>query len=394
MKKIAFFSTGIPDHTQGGTGIFNYNLIKELVNKNYSVDVFLRVDKNFLDKYKKNFQSDDLIKKINSFNLIEQKTNTRNLNFFFNHLKDIYWVEGCKKIVNNIDNNYDAYISLDLGWAIALAERKNVVSILGDPYCDRIKNSLNWNFNLINIFRKLRAISTGNKNVNKKLGIILNGKNRTVCSFSNYHANKFNSENFNCIQINGFSNYVPIEEVKKNFFNNETFTIAHLGDLDTTASRKNLDFLNSSVKLLSERLKKKIIIKFIGRYSKKAVLSTNNVEIVYAGFVKNLNSELTNCDAVVSASDYPVGIRQRIISALSLGMPCIAHNSVSYGLHQLKQGHDVLYCKNSQEFVKNVDLLMTDLSLQKKLSKNARETWDKNFDPNKSIKGILNKVGC
>ena len=70
-------------------------------------------------------------------------------------------------------------------------------------------------------------------------------------------------------------------------------------------------------------------------------------------------------------------------------------DSIISALRKLvKQGHDVLYCKNSQEFVKNVDLLMTDLSLQKKLSKNARETWDKNFDPNKSIKGILNKVGC
>lgn len=394
MKKIAFFSTGIPDDSQGGTGIFNSNIINELINRKYSIDVFLRTDKNFFKKYKDNINFEYYKSNTNSFNIIEQKIFTKNLNFFYNHLKDIYWVDGCIQIVKNLNVEYDAFISMDLGWAIALSEKKNVISFLGDPYSDRINSSLKCGFNFFNIFRKYRAISTGSKMVNKKLGNILNSKDRIVCSFSKHHAKKFNSENFNCIQVNGFSNYVSDEKIKKIFLNKETFVIAHLGDLNTTASRKNLDFLNKSIDLISNELKKKIILKFIGRYSEKKIFSKKNVEVIYSGFVKDINSELIKCDAVVSAADYPVGIRQRIISSLSLGMPCIAHTSVSYGLHQLTHGYDILYCQNPNEFVNCVNLLMEDLNLQKKLSNNARNTWLKNFNPRTNIDYILKKINC
>tara|TARA_B100000674_G_scaffold137247_2_gene106925 strand:+ start:291 stop:1475 length:1185 start_codon:yes stop_codon:yes gene_type:complete len=394
MKKIAFFSTGVPDDTQGGSGIFNYNIINELINRKYSIDVFLRSDKYFFEKYKVNVNLEYYRSNTNSFNIIEQKTSTKNLNFFYSHLKDVYWVDGCIQIVKNLNVEYDAFISMDLGWAIALSEKKNVISFLGDPYCDRVNNSLKIGFNFLNIFRKYRAISTGVKMVNKKLGNILNSEDRTVCSFSKYHAEKFNSENFNCIQVNGFSNYISDEKIKKNFLNKETFVIAHLGDLNTTASRKNLDFLNKSIDLMSINLKKKIILKFIGRYSEKKIFSKKNVEVIYSGFVQDINTELIKCDAVVSAADYPVGIRQRIISSLSLGMPCIAHNSVSYGLHQLIHGYDILYCQNPNEFVNCINLLIQDLNLQKKLSINARNTWLKNFNPKFNIDYILKKINC
>ena len=197
MKKIAFFSTGVPDDTQGGSGIFNYNIINELINRKYSIDVFLRSDKYFFEKYKVNVNLEYYRSNTNSFNIIEQKTSTKNLNFFYSHLKDVYWVDGCIQIVKNLNVEYDAFISMDLGWAIALSEKKNVISFLGDPYCDRVNNSLKIGFNFLNIFRKYRAISTGVKMVNKKLGNILNSEDRTVCSFSKYHAEKYINKKLN-----------------------------------------------------------------------------------------------------------------------------------------------------------------------------------------------------
>ena len=143
------FSHWNSDDSQGGTGIFNSNIINELINRKYSIDVFLRTDKNFFKKYKDNINFEYYKSNTNSFNIIEQKIFTKNLNFFYNHLKDIYWVDGCIQIVKNLNVEYDAFISMDLGWAIALSEKKNVISFLGDPYSDRINSSLKCGFNFL-----------------------------------------------------------------------------------------------------------------------------------------------------------------------------------------------------------------------------------------------------
>ena len=48
MKKIAFFTTGIPDPYQGGSGIFNFYILKRLIEKEYFIDCYFRVNKKFI----------------------------------------------------------------------------------------------------------------------------------------------------------------------------------------------------------------------------------------------------------------------------------------------------------------------------------------------------------
>ena len=63
MKKVAFFSTGIPDPTQGGSGIFNYYFVKRLLEKNILLDCFFRVNSNFLKYHTHSYHFDILKKK-------------------------------------------------------------------------------------------------------------------------------------------------------------------------------------------------------------------------------------------------------------------------------------------------------------------------------------------
>ena len=107
----------------------------------------------------------------------------------------------------------------------------------------------------------------------------------------------------NCKEIDWFSPYVDETKTKKNYLINEIFTLTHIGDLGTTASRKNLNFLLSCLKILSQKITGKIKIKFIGRYKKKLISPFKNIEFEYTGYLENLDNEI-NSDAMISVSDY------------------------------------------------------------------------------------------
>jgi glycosyltransferase involved in cell wall biosynthesis len=394
MKKIAFFSTGIPDPNQGGSGIFNYYLIKRLLEKNYLVDCFFRVDKEFLNNHNNFSFLKKFEKKLDLVNFVYEKKEKNFFTFGEKFLYKIHHVAECENAVLNLKKKYDAYISLDLGWAIALNNLDNCLSILGDPYHARVINSTKKNFfSLLYYYKTLRALSCISKKTIKPLALILN-KRKCVGSFSLHHTEEYKVKGINCKLLDWFSPEVDEIYVKKNFFLGEQINLCHLGDLETTASKNNIEFLRNSLNILSKKINKKIIITFIGRFKKKIISPYSNIEFRYLGFVENLSLEFNKFDALISVSDYPVGVRTRIISALSHGVPCISHYAASYGLYQLKSGHDILFCKNSNEFAENINLLCNDKNLQIKLSYNSRQTWLKYFNPKTNVDKILKIVNC
>ena len=58
-KKVCVFTTGSADPTQGGSGIFNYYILKKLIEKKYVIDVYFRRDKIF---YKEKINNKYLLK--------------------------------------------------------------------------------------------------------------------------------------------------------------------------------------------------------------------------------------------------------------------------------------------------------------------------------------------
>lgn len=394
MKKIAFFSTGIPDPTQGGSGIFNYYLIKRILEKNIQLDCFFRVNTNFLKNHVNIYHFDKLKKKINSINFIYEKKNRNFLKFGIGLLKAVHQFYICKKTVLGLKKNYDAYISLDLGWAMALNNFDNCLSILGDPYHSRALDNLKGEpLSPINYYRKLKALSCISTKTMKYLSSLLNNK-KCVGIFSRHHAKDYRAKGINCKLLDWFSPQVNDHKIKKIFFCKKEFNIVHLGDLETSASKKNLKFLVDSLEVISKTINKKIIINFVGRFKEKKKSLYSNIKFKYLGHIEDLSKELNKYDALISVSEYSVGIRTRIITALSYGLPCIAHFSASFGLYKLKHNHDILFCKNSIELANNINLLINDKNLQKKISKNSRKSWLKYFNPKTNVDKILKIVNC
>ncbi len=397
MKKIGFFSTGIPDPNQGGSGIFNYHILRRLIEKEYFVDSYFRVSKSFIENNTNSKFLNKIKDKLNSINFIyEDDIKIRKINFFYSHLSEIHYFNKSIEVVKNLNINYDSYISLDLGWAVALAQKKNCLSILGDPYHSRVFYGDDTNmFSLKKNFLKFRALSTSTKFVMKKINNHFSkNENFYLGSFSKQHADEYTKKGLNCNEIDWFSPYVDEIKTKKNYSKNESFTLTHIGDLGTTASRKNLNFLLLSLKILSQKIESKIKIKFIGRYNKKLNSPFKNIDFEYTGYLDNLDAEINNSDAMISVSNYPVGTRTRILSSLSYGLPCIAHISSGLGLHKLKHGEHILFCNDPSSFVECVENLMNIEGLPERIGKKSRDLWLKQYNPLINVDKILRIVNC
>ena len=83
MKKIGFFSTGIPDPNQGGSGIFNYHILKRLIDKGYLIDSFFRVSKSFIENNTNSKFLNTIKNNLNSINFIyEDDIKIKKIKFF------------------------------------------------------------------------------------------------------------------------------------------------------------------------------------------------------------------------------------------------------------------------------------------------------------------------
>ena len=101
MKKIGFFSTGIPDPNQGGSGIFNYHILKRLIEKEYFVDSYFRVSKSFIENNTNSKFLNKIKNKLNSINFIyEDNIKIRKINFFYSHLSEIHYFK--KRILKKL----------------------------------------------------------------------------------------------------------------------------------------------------------------------------------------------------------------------------------------------------------------------------------------------------
>lgn len=399
MKNIGFFSTGIPDPNQGGSGIFNYYLLKRLIEKKNKIDVFLRVNKSFLKNHSNSKFLNSIKDNLNSINFIyEDNIKIKKLNFFYSHLADVHYVKKSLEVINNIKKKYDAHISLDLGWAISLAQTKknNCISVLGDPYHARVLNSFHSSiFSLKNNFLKLRAYSTCLSSELKKINnLIIQNKNFYIGSFSKQHAEEYSLKGLNCQELSWFSPFVEEKNMNIEKVNNDFFTLTHMGDLGTTASKMNLIFLLNSLKILSQALNRIIKIKFIGRFKKKLKSPYRNIIFEYTGYLENIDHELSSSDATISVSNYPVGTRTRILSSLSYGVPCIAHKSASLGLHKLIHKKHILFCDSPLTFADCVLLLINNKNLSNEISKESRKIWLQEFNPLINVDKILNIINC
>jgi hypothetical protein len=385
-KKIGFFSYGLPDPTQGGSGIFNYLILKYLISKNFNIDAYFIVEDWFTKKHINYYFYNNIKKKINKIYLIKVKNKKNIFDFGKTFFKKIVNYNLTKKIISNKKINYDVHISMGIGWALALKNFKNNLLFLGDPYQSTVIYGQDKKFSLKFIFTFLRALSLNKFFLNKFIKKNINLKSH-IGSFSNLSTLYYQNLGItNCKTFSWFSPYVPILKINRK--NNSKINILHLGDLGTTASRKNLFSLNKILNKLPN-LEDKISIKFIGRSDYKYLDNLNKKVFIFLGYKKNITPYLKDILFAINPSNYPVGTRTRVLTAMSYGIPCLSHISASFNLQKLKHGDGIWFYKDFNDLEIMIDSIVKNPNLIYKLSLKARKSWKKYYNPRVNIPKIL-----
>lgn len=397
-KSIAFWSTGIPDPTQGGSGVFNYYVIKTLLEKGYQVDGYFRAGENFLLENTVGIYLQELINNGLKCNIINNEYPRRRLIFGRALLFQSHQVKVCTEAVDNVSKSgkkYDAHIAHDFGWIIALAGRFTpVVGIVGDPLPNRLYHGHDWVWKSPRTWLvRLQSLSTGNRWIVKKIANKLNGK-VIMGSFTPLHAEEYRSKGLDCRHFRWFSPEVTTwASVRAEKKNDGIFRMLHVGTLDSTASNKMLTYWKQHLLPELAKLPFSIEIRFVGRGNQPLCSKWQNIRLISLGYEKSLDDEFLKCNVFFSPMQYPVGTRTRILTAMSYGVPTIADPSASLGLPELVSGRDIFYGRDPATIKSVIQTLYENQKLADKVGESARKKWEKLFNPKINVDKILKVIG-
>jgi glycosyltransferase involved in cell wall biosynthesis len=396
-KSVAVYSTGIPDPSQGGSGIFNYYVIKALIEKGYQVDGYFRASKGFLQTHTVGTYLSELIAQGLNYKIIdEEPPRTRGL-FGLTLLLESHQVEVCTSIVDGIlrsEKSYIAHIAHDLGWIVALAGRAApVIGIVGDPFPNRLRHGheLRWNSPRTWLVR-LQALSAGSRWTVLGLAKQLNGKVK-LGSFTPSHAEEYQDKGLDCQHFRWFSPEVLLRSEPRKRNSDGVFRMLHVGTLASTASKNMLHYWMRQLLPELASLPFTVEIRFVGRGGERLESCWKNVRLINLGHLGSLESEYQNCDVFFSPMQYPVGTRTRILTAMSFGVPSIADPSASQGLPELVSWQDVFYGQDPIEIKSIIQALYENPELVDAAGKRARRKWEQLFQPRRNVETILQAAG-
>lgn len=106
-------------------------------------------------------------------------------------------------------------------------------------------------------------------------------------------------------------------------------------------------------------------------------LTRNNVSVT--GSVPDIRKYLYNAGVFVAPVRLGVGIRGKILEAMAAGLPVISTELGARGIEAIDEEH-VLIADTPKDFVKQLDRLINDKQLRKKLIYNSREFVEDNYN--------------
>lgn len=312
-----------------------------------------------------------------------------------------------EKIVHFLEEKKnDALYIFDTGPMLALADYNCTpkMAVPGDPLFQVLKyrfGALPWKEKL-NMKFFLQAIQyMFIRRRLERLVIDSAAKYEWIGMFGAQHANWLNHSGVPCESLS-----IPVEDLckKKNYSflqtekrTNLPIRILIFGRQDTTAGQNGLKlFINDVLPALQNNIAQKICeIHIAGagavpQYFKKKLEESR---CLMDGEVYDIEDEFTKSDIFLELSPYPVGMRTRVVTALSFGICVVANATSKAGLDSLVDGDNCLLGDDGKQLVNHLITCIHDAQLRKKLGMNARKTYEELFVPEKACAIIEKAIG-
>jgi glycosyltransferase involved in cell wall biosynthesis len=165
-----------------------------------------------------------------------------------------------------------------------------------------------------------------------------------------------------------------------------TPTLAFFGTHGALGSLSSFRVLTKEIypKLLKKYGEGNFQIKIFGRgdlpnFVLDKVRVLNEFEIM--GFIPDLRIVLSKCHAIIAPVEAPVGNRSRILTALALNIPVIAHSNTALGNPDLISEVNCCLSNNSEDMVKHFYKLVESKEYNYEIAKAGKKLYEEKFNP-------------
>jgi len=186
---------------------------------------------------------------------------------------------------------------------------------------------------------------------------------------------------------------LPIFDFFSNSWEKRTFSyqnkkiniIASMGSMHALGSSIAIEYLDKEIlpKMEQQCDTNSWVLNFYGRggLPKSATNILNSKNVVFNGFVDDIDSEMLNSPIFLflnNAGAY-TGTYTRVSYALSSGICMIAHSNLKKSVPELKHRFNILMGSNAEEIVELIIEAINDQELRAEIGNNARSTYTSHF---------------
>ena len=402
-KTLHLFSQGTINPIQGGSGLFNFQIAEYFISNDYKFCFYTNAAKDFLGDHQ--LSHSEIAQLISDNNpLVNYETVLNNL-----HISSLseFSAESFSSLLDKA--NDQKIIIFSNSWLYYQKYFQNIAClvILSDlaslRHAEVISNCLSkvslrlstflllWH-HLINFFQAKFKEYLLFKN--------LRFSNNTVSTFSPYEYFLIKKHIPNITLTRWFTPYHAINSSPRiiNVRLNKTLRFLLVGDMNSTASWSIVLSVLELVKAINSLPSDYAFeFHFVGKASLQSEgifckVNTANIKYFFHGQVDTLTPFFTLCDIYLAIGDYRCGIRTRIITAFSYGIPVIASTSFSYGLIDPVDKYNWLLINDNNELVKILTQILDNQINLSKIGQAGRELWERCYNPKINIAILANQL--
>ncbi len=412
-------TAGLPSYGNHGGAQTCMGIVKGLVNSGHNVSVLSLFDISLTNPYLEhrrdneqaleNLGVDIIYVEYNESEFINITRNKISLlkNALIPNMGDMYpWSKYYKKVDDAIKNiDVDAILCYHFEPLSVFFKNKKtpILAIVGDPSHMPVEagtKSLELPFSL----KKLKYIVF---TYLVKKCYVPHMKNMmssvTACgAFAGHYATWFKENGVNNAKYYQTPMVDPMEgkdwqnERKLNKERNEMPRILLIGDITGTATRIGLKlFGKDTLPYIVEKLGTDgFEVHIIGRGDLDEQLSPylNKPYVKLRGRVEPAEEEFLRADLLCVPTPVDLGIRVRILTALSYGCPVVAHEANAEGIPELKHGENCLVAKTGKELAINIVNVLIDKKVSDNLEQGGRRLYDSTFRDSVAVNKITSDL--
>lgn len=205
----------------------------------------------------------------------------------------------------------------------------------------------------------------------------------------NYVMKYYNSSKIKTIKLG-----VPFYEKKKVFDSNKKiFNIGFSGIMDYEPNVLAVEYIINELMPLLDMEVKDYKIHIIGKNPKNEWYETNmykNGKLIITGFLEDINSYISMLDIYISPLFLGSGMKNKILQAMSLGVPIVASLISIEGINELQHNKNFLLCdEKPKSWVISIKKLLNNSLLRKEFANINQKIIKENYSWKIAAKKIL-----